>query len=473
MNTRIAGSIEYPWRRARELLGLMPAASRVLVVGLGKTGTALVDFLARAGFVVAAVDSRPQPPGLQRLRADWPALEILSGGFDAVQPDAYTHYSVSPGLPLSLPLVSRLAAAGARHFSDIDLFYALADGPTLAVTGANGKSTVTTLAGLMARHAGWRVRVGGNLGAPAADLLLETPQADLNVLELSSFQLERTSCLDAAAATVLNISPDHLDRHADLADYAAQKQRIFRGHGVMVLNADDPVVRAMAAAPRPTLWFSVDLLRHADYRLARWRGELWLYACDKRLLPVAALAIQGRHNWANALAAAALGAAVKLPQPAIVAALQAFRGLDHRMQWVAEISGVRYFNDSKATNVGACQAALAGVSGPTVLIAGGDGKGQDFSCLADMVDGKLRAVVLIGQDADALQRVFAPLIPTFRDANLVQAVHTAQRIAQPGDTVLLAPACSSLDQFSDYAERGRVFTAAVLQLTQTEVGHGG
>jgi UDP-N-acetylmuramoylalanine--D-glutamate ligase len=284
------------------------------------------------------------------------------------------------------------------------------------------------------------------------------------VLELSSFQLERSNLLTAEAATVLNISPDHLDRYVDLQAYADAKRRIFQGTGLMVLNADDPMVAVMAEPQRRCVSFSLKESAHAEYRLSLLDGLEWLICLDEPLMPAAEIRLKGRHNIANALAAVALGDAVGLSRQAMVKALREFPGLEHRMEWVADVDGVAYINDSKATNVGACMAALEGLGNPVVLIAGGDGKGADFSALADVAAGKVRAAVLLGRDAALLEEALRPNVATVRVDNLKQAVAAARKLAQKGDVVLLAPACASLDQFKDYRERGRVFADAVRSL---------
>jgi UDP-N-acetylmuramoylalanine--D-glutamate ligase len=437
-------------------------SSRVLVVGLGKTGLSVVRFLADQGIELAVADSREKPPALAELRETVPDVAVFLGGFDPAVFARATHVIVSPGVGLETPVLRRSIEQGKPVLGDLDLFACMAKAPVLAITGANGKSTVTTLVGLMAETAGRRVRVGGNLGTPMLDLLDE--EAELYVLELSSFQLERAALLEPLAATVLNISPDHMDRYADLQAYAAAKQRIFNGRGVMVLNADDPMVAAMAEVGRRTAWFGLREGVPLDYGVRRIEDEEWLMCGEEPLLPAAEVGIKGRHNIANALAALALGDAAGLPRAAMVTALQRFEGLAHRMQRVAEIGGVAWINDSKATNVGACVAALDGLTDKAVLIAGGDGKGADFSALAAVAAQKLRAAVLMGRDAPLLDAVLRKVVPTVRVANMKQAVEAARKLARRGDTVLLAPACASLDQYQDYQERGRIFAEAVRSL---------
>lgn len=452
-----------PHRRPTEHSGLqklgLDSSARILIVGLGKTGLSAARFLRARGVELALADSREKPPGLAELRETLPDVAVFLGGFDEAAFVAATHLVVSPGVSLEEPAVQRAIQAGVPVLGDLDLFAAEADAPVIAITGANGKSTVTTLVGLMAQADGRNVRVGGNLGTPMLDLL--SPQAELYVLELSSFQLERAGVLNCQAATVLNISPDHMDRYRDVRHYADVKRHIFDGAEVRVLNADDPAVAQMAGVGADCRWFSLQPERQADYRPVMVDGEEWLWARGRTLMRVGEIRLQGRHNLANALAAVALAEAAGIADEAVVETLRQFRGLDHRMQFVAEIGGVVWVNDSKATNVGACIAALQGLPGQAVLIAGGDGKGADFSGLARVAAEKLRAAVLMGRDAPALEQVLGPVVTTLRVQNMKQAVDVARRLAEPGDTVLLAPACASLDQYKDYQERGRVFVDAV------------
>jgi len=441
----------------------LSADSRVLIVGLGKTGLSAARFLAHHRIRFAVVDSRESPPGLDELREANPHAAVFLGGFNEAAFAAATHLVVSPGVPLEIPPVVAAVARGVRVFGDVDLFACSAQAPVVAITGSNGKSTVTTLVGLMADLDGRRVQVGGNLGVPMLDLL--DSEAELYVLELSSFQLERASLLEPVVATVLNVTPDHMDRYPDIESYARAKARIFFGRGMMVLNRDEPAVAAMASRDRRCLWFGLDSDPALDFGVATVGGQEWLAQRGEPLLRVADLRIRGRHNVSNALAALALGTAANLSRPAIIRALREFTGLDHRMQWVAEIRGVSYINDSKATNVGACLAALSGLTEKTVLIAGGDGKGADFSVLVSVAARKLRAAVLMGRDAPLLEKVLRGVVPLVRVENMREAVAAGQRLAQPGDTVLLAPACASFDQYADYQERGRVFVDAVRGLS--------
>jgi UDP-N-acetylmuramoylalanine--D-glutamate ligase len=309
-----------------------------------------------------------------------------------------------------------------------------------------------------------RVRVGGNLGQPALDLLDRGP-TDLYVLELSSFQLDTTHSLKLKAAVVLNVSADHMDRYATLDHYAASKARVYANSETAVVNADEPEVVRMPRASQRVISFGLADTK-ADYSLLTppQQQEAWLARRGAPLLPVAALKISGRHNAANALATLALGDALRLPLAPMLDELREFTGLPHRAQWVADLHGVRYINDSKGTNVGATLAAVNGLAGPLVVIAGGDGKGQDFTPLANAFRGKVRTTVLLGRDAGLIETALAGICHTVRVASLQDAVRSAARFAQAGDTVLLSPACSSLDMFRDYAQRGNAFAAAVQEL---------
>lgn len=443
------------------------AGKPLLVVGLGKTGLSVARWLARRGIPFMLADSREAPPGIEALRSEFPGVAVNLGAFD---PELFTHAHtivLSPGLSPELPAVAAARAAGVPVVGDVELFALAADAPVVAITGSNGKSTTTTLVGEMAAHAGKQVRVGGNLGTPALDLLGDD-RPDLYVLELSSFQLETTVSLHCAAAAVLNLSDDHLDRHHSLLEYAAVKQRIFRGDGVMVVNADDALSAAMVDARRRVVRFSLWTPRHAtDFGVRRLDGRDWIARGEQVLMPCDEIRMPGRHNLANALAALALGEAVGLPMETMLATLRDFPGLPHRCEYVAEIDGVRYYNDSKGTNVGSTLAALAGMPGAkVVLIAGGEGKGQDFTPLAPAVAARARAVVLIGRDAKLIENALAGAAPVFHAASMEAAVHAARQQAQPGDVVLLSPACASFDMFRNYEHRGEAFSAVVRGLVR-------
>ncbi|MGH8379175.1 MAG: UDP-N-acetylmuramoyl-L-alanine--D-glutamate ligase [Gammaproteobacteria bacterium] len=438
-------------------------AAKTLIVGLGKTGLSCARFLARQGMDVAVTDSRERPPGLKELHDTVPDATVFVGGFSE---DALTHADqvvLSPGIPVATPFIAKARALGLPVFGDVELFARRAHAPVVGITGSNGKSTVTTLLGLMAERAGIEVRVGGNLGTPALDLIRET-EPQLYVLELSSFQLEVTASLQCTAATVLNISPDHMDRYATLAEYAAAKARIFAHCDVAVINRTDDWVRKMAPPAHKHVSFGLDAPGSRDYGIVVHNRQRWLARGDEKLLPAEALRIRGDHNLANALAALALGEAAGLPTAAMLAGLREFPGLPHRMEHIADVNGVSWYDDSKGTNVGATLAAASGLKGPLVLIAGGDGKGQDFTPLAQALGGKTRAAILLGKDAAAMETAIAARVPVMRVKDMDAAVQTAARLAQPGDLVLLSPACSSLDMFENFEHRGRVFAQAVRRL---------
>jgi UDP-N-acetylmuramoylalanine--D-glutamate ligase len=447
------------------------AARHAVIVGMGRTGLSVARHLQRSGFTIAMTDTRETPPELEGIRALGSAVVARTGGFDAQLLERADIVVTSPGVPLDDPFFSQARARGLDIVGDIELFARAADAPVVGITGTNGKSTVTTLLGRMAERAGVRVRVGGNLGQPALDLLDRGP-TDLYVLELSSFQLDTTHSLKLKAAVVLNVSADHLDRYATLRHYADSKARIYAGCETAVVNADEPEVVRMPRAGQRIISFG--LQNAADFTLVTPASDKgpWLARRGSPLLPLSALRISGRHNAANALATLALGDALRLPIQPMLEELREFTGLPHRAQWVAERNGVRYVNDSKGTNIGATLAAVAGFTEPLVLIAGGDGKGQDFTPLAAAFRGKVRTVVLLGRDAGLIETALTGVCHTVRVNSMEDAVREAARFAQPGDTVLLSPACSSLDMFRDYAHRGSVFAAAVQELTSPPSGEG-
>ena len=433
-----------------------------VIAGLGQTGLSCARYLHAHGWRLAVTDTRAAPPQLAALSALDPSIPVRLGLLDPALLEEATFVVASPGLPLHGPFFDEAQRRGLAIVGDIELFARAAAAPVVGVTGTNGKSTVTTLVARMAERAGLRVRAGGNLGPPALDLLADG--TELYVLELSSYQLETTRSLHCKAATVLNVSADHLDRYPSLASYAAAKARIFVRCDTAVINLDDPLVVAMPRSASSTLSFSLRASLGATYALALHEGEWWLTRAASPILRLAELRIRGAHNAANALAALALGEALALPLPAMLAELRSFTGLPHRSQWIAEVKGVAYIDDSKGTNVGATLAAVAGHEGPIVLIGGGDGKNQDFTPLAAACQGKVRHVVLIGRDAVLIAAALGGVCSTEVCATLPQAVQAAARAARPGDTVLLSPACASFDMFRDYAHRGAVFAEAVQEL---------
>ncbi|HLZ97520.1 MAG TPA: UDP-N-acetylmuramoyl-L-alanine--D-glutamate ligase [Steroidobacteraceae bacterium] len=445
-----------------------------LVVGLGKTGASCLRYFARHGIAAAATDSRKSPPGLAELGPLARNLDIRLGVFDLSLLDGASQVLMSPGVSLEEPIARAARERGIEVLGDVELFARAVRAPVVGITGTNGKSTVTSLVAAMAGAAGRRVLAGGNLGTPALDLL-DQPVPDLYVLELSSFQLETTTSLNLKGAVVLNVTADHMDRYATVADYARAKERIFARAATVVRNADDPLVMAMTAGGRAApgkpaapkvVTFSTQRA-DADYSLSREGPRTLLCRHGAAVLDMARMKITGLHNAANALAALALGDAAGLPLAAMLQALENFPGLPHRSAWVADFRGVRYVDDSKGTNVGATLAAVEGMAGPLVVIAGGVSKAQDFTPLAAAFKGKVRHVVLIGADAADVERALAGVVSSERAASMPDAVAAAARAAQPGDAVLLSPACASFDMFRDYGHRGDVFAAAVRALAGT------
>ena len=434
---------------------------RALVVGLGLTGFSCVRYLVSRGFDVTVVDTREQPPKLDELRSEFPQVAVHAGGLPPALFDDPGLLVVSPGVSVREAEIARVREQGAEVVGDIELFAREATAPVIAITGTNGKSTVTALAGAICRQAGLRTAVGGNIGVPALSLLAED-EPDVYVLELSSFQLETTTSLNARAAAVLNLTPDHMDRYRDLDEYAEAKARIFRGNGTMVVNADDPRVMRLRQSGRRVVSFGLGRpLAAQDYGLDDNHGETWLVHGKQPLMPAREVPLAGRYNLANVLAAMALAETAGVAPAAAVAAVQQFKGLRHRTEFVAERDGVRWYDDSKGTNVGATVAALGGMTSPVILIAGGDGKGQDFGGLKPVCADHARAVVLIGRDASRIEAALGGVVPVHHATTMRDAVRTARELAQPGDRVLLSPACASFDMFRNYEHRAEVFRHAV------------
>ena len=452
------------------------AGCKALVVGLGDTGAACVRWLIERDAQVRATDTRDEPPHAQRIREAFPEVSLRLGGFDRADFEWADLIVASPGIALATPELQWARQAGKDVAGDVELFARAIRGngaKVIAITGSNGKSTVTSLVGHLCAAVGLDTVVAGNIGLPVLDALDNRDTLgrcpDVWVLELSSFQLETTASLSPDAATVLNISEDHMDRYAGLADYAAAKARVFAGRGVQVLNREDARVMAMALPDHGVWTFGVELGHPSPFTLHPSPGQfglttrkerLWLCEGEEALLPVDKLPIAGLHNAANALAALALCRAIGLPYEGLVPALKTFEGLPHRVQRVAEVAGRTFYDDSKGTNVGATAAALLGFTVPVVLIAGGDGKGQDFSPLKDAVRNA-RAVVQIGRDGPLVAAAIGDACPVHRAETMEDAVTLAFQLSRPGDAVLLSPACASWDMFRNYAHRAEVFIAAV------------
>ncbi|WP_455211351.1 UDP-N-acetylmuramoyl-L-alanine--D-glutamate ligase [Kaarinaea lacus] len=447
-------------------------SAQTLIVGLGATGLSCARFLRQRGEAFSVIDSRATPPSLKLLQSEMPEVPAYCGSFDVPVMQTAQRIVLSPGISLQDPSIAAALQRGADVFGDIELFARHADAPVVAITGSNGKSTVTTLVGEMAKAAGIKVKMGGNIGTPALDLLRSTEErTEFYVLELSSFQLETTRSLNAYAAVVLNVSPDHMDRYGDVNEYAEAKQSIYRGDGVLVVNGDDAWVVAMESefmqqnAQRRVIRFTLQSPKEDEFGIRNVDGEPWLAFGNNPLLNTQALRIAGKHNQANALAALALGEAMRIPMGAMLNVLREFPGLPHRTQWVATINGVNWYNDSKGTNVGATVAAVAGMPGSKVLIAGGDGKGADFTPLKDMaIHHNVKAVVLIGRDAPAIAKALNKAVSVSFATDMLDAVNQANELAHPGDCVLLSPACASFDMFDNYVARGHAFELAVKRL---------
>lgn len=471
---------------------LIASSKLKMVVGIGATGLSVARHLSQLGERFVMLDSRLQPPCLNQLKSEMPDVPVALGEFEIDSFDGADEIILSPGLSRQIPAVQAAINLDIPVISDIELFARSASAPIIAITGSNGKSTVTTLVGEMCAAAGQKVGVGGNLGTPALELLDE--QSELYVLELSSFQLESVYGLNAEVATVLNVSPDHMDRYQSLLDYHQAKHRIFGGARQVVVNRADKLSVPLVSEKVKQWSFGVDRPDFAGFGLVEQDGESWLTYQFDRLMPESDLGIKGRHNTSNALAALAIGSAVGLPMDVMLKVLREFRGLSHRCQTVTELNGVTYINDSKATNVGATLAAIQGLSGgqglsgeqglsggkslpgnddktecKLILIAGGQAKGQDFSPLAQVLVGAVKRLVLLGEDAkiigDAVESVKNSVdtvsVDTAYAEDLTEAVKLSHEIAQPGDIVLLSPACASFDMFSGFAERGEQFIAAV------------
>ena len=435
-----------------------------IIIGVGQTGLSVARHFASRGLRFAACDTRVSGAAIDRFRQEFPDIELRTGELDAGWLSGATELVLSPGVPKALPAIKQAQTAGVHLLGDIDLFAREISAPVVAITGSNGKTTVTTLVGQMARDAGLKVAVGGNIGIPVLDLI--NPDVELYVLELSSFQLETCAELRPRAATVLNLSADHMDRYANMLEYHQAKHRIFRRAQVVVFNRDDSLTRPLVAKGTQQLSFGLAAPDLGHFGLLRSNQGAVLARGAQALLAADQLKIRGDHNVANALAALALGESVGLPLDSMVQTLSNFTGLAHRCQWVRNRDGVAWFNDSKGTNVGATLAAVDGLSstlgqeGRIVLLAGGQGKGQSFSELKAPLQSKARAVILIGEDAQLIASQLDHQ-NTIIAQTLNEAVDIAATQASRGDLVLLSPACASFDMFRGYEDRGDQFVELV------------
>ena len=438
-----------------------------VIVGLGKTGLSCFRYLSNQGLNVAITDSREEPPELLELKAEFESASVYLGQINEQVLLASDQIILSPGVSLDNKSIKLSIENNIPVFGDIELFCQKAQAPIIAVSGSNGKSTVTTIVAEMTRSAGLKTYVGGNIGIPALDLLSDSTP-DLYVLELSSFQLETTYSLNAHASVVLNISPDHMDRYSSLKDYVNTKKRIYSGQGLMVLNKDEEYIHSIIDSKRDTIYFSLGAPEGENFGLINHNNEVWLSQGNEKIINKNQLKIKGEHNISNALAAMALAGAVNVPTNIMADVLKNFTGLEHRCQLVREIDNVSWYNDSKATNVGACIAAITGLCelGNIILIAGGDSKGADLSGLNPIVKKYIKRVFLFGIDANKLADVMGSDVDKEFVNNMNEAVKGASKIADPDDIVLLAPACSSLDMYKNYQQRGDAFISAIDALSK-------
>jgi len=436
-----------------------------LVVGLGVSGLAAARYLIHRGEPVLVIDSRAEPPELQALRRESPEVAVELETLDSKWLEGASRIVLSPGLPVDLPLIADARRHGIEIAGEVELFAQAVSAPVLAVTGSNGKSTVASLVADLLRAQGFNAPAGGNLGPPALALLEHDP-VDAYVVEISSFQLETTRSLRPLAAALLNISPDHIDRHGSLERYVALKGSLLTTAGQAVVNWDDPLVRELAMSRTDLIPFSVKEPLSQAWSVIEHAGERWLAHELEPLIRSADLNLTGEIGEANALAALALTQSLGGELEPAIAALREFGGLRHRLQFVRERHGVSYVDDSKGTNVGATVAAISGAHAPIVLIAGGQSKGADFGVLAAAVKGRVKAAILIGEAASQLEQAFVGCTQTIRASSMQAAVTAAARVAVPGDRVLLSPACASQDMYADYKDRGEAFAAAVRGLPQ-------
>jgi len=443
---------------------------KALVIGMGKTGLSAIAYLCRQGYDVTVMDSRNSKQVAKELIENCENLQIKTGPFPLTLNEKYYLIVVSPGVPLVEPFLVDARRQGLEIIGDVELFARNAKTDVIAITGSNGKSTVTTLVAEMCRAAHLQIELGGNIGVPVLTLL-EKPQPDIYVLELSSFQLEATSSLNARAAVILNVSPDHMDRYDSLEEYSRAKQNIFSGNGVMVLNSDDARVVGLTRADREVIYFGLSVPNHeSDFGLMDRNGEQWLLHGERAIIPVSEVRLVGRHNIANALAAMALCSVIGVPYDAMKKVLREFSGLPHRTEVIADRDGVLWVNDSKGTNIGSTIAAVQGIDrNKVVLIAGGEGKGANFNELREPIAAKARAVIVIGRDATLIEDAIRDVVVVFHAESMEDAVIKAGSIARAGDVVLLSPACASFDMYSSFEERGEDFRQAVKDLLASKV----
>ncbi len=439
--------------------------SLYLVAGLGKTGLSIARYLRRNNKTFVVFDTRQDAPSLAEFKAAFPDIPVHLQTVPDEVLSQVTDIIASPGLSLDTPFIKQAISSGISVYGDIECLARETHAPIVAITGTNGKSTVTTLVGEMAKAAGFNVAVAGNIGTPVLDMLDDEHQYDLWVLELSSFQLDLTYSLSPIVSTILNVTPDHLDRHHTLDAYVQAKQRIYHQAKVALYNREDALTLPHETTEQNVISFGGDVSQVGNWGLINQQGTVYLAKGVDCLMPVESLLIKGVHNWLNALAACALAEAAGISQQYIITVLKTFAGLPHRCQWVRSLDGVEWINDSKGTNVGATISAINGIGGAMqgkiVLIAGGQGKGADFDELTQPIADFVRSVVLIGEDADKMEAALVNVVPIVRASTLDNAVALARTCAKPGDVVLLSPACASLDMFRDFNHRGELFASSV------------
>ena len=438
----------------------------IAVVGLGATGLSVARYLSKKQKTFAVFDTRRSPPELDAFRAEFPDIKLYLGPVVEEDLAMYSELIVSPGLSIAEPPFVNLNALGVSVVGDIELFAREVDVPVVAITGSNGKSTVTTLVGQILIDAGVKVAVGGNIGTPVLRLLEEN--ASICVLELSSFQLETTSSLQPAVATVLNISQDHLDRYPSLPAYHAAKQRVYRNAKAAVFSRDDALTPPLVGEDIPVSSFGMAEPDIGQFGVKKVGDEKYLARGLELLMPLSEIAMgSGEHHVLNAMAAIAISCQVGAPLESALKTIRSFSGLRHRCEIVHEREGICWVDDSKATNVGAALAAIKSVASGrnVVLVAGGQAKDQDFLPLREPLEKHVKLAVLIGEDARQLQNANANATDFVYATSIEAAVDVARSVAQRGDVVLLSPACASFDQFSGFEERGdRFASSARMQL---------
>ena len=430
---------------------------QITVLGLGVTGLGIVRFLLSHGLAPKVVDSRATPPGIDWLKEHAPNLDTHFGNLDDAELCSSNMIIISPGLSLKIPAVANAINAGVEVIGDVELFARINTKPVVAVTGSNGKSTVVTLAYEVLKEAGYKVALGGNIGTAVLDLLND--DFDVYVLELSSFQLDTTTSLKPVSATVLNVSEDHLDRYDSYQAYIDSKLSIYGGAELIVVNADDIQTHPVERGTTPLISFGA---QQGDYHLAQHNGETHFMLKGDAFLPVDTLAVVGKHNYLNTLAVMALLSPFEVSKEQYKNALGQFNGLAHRCQFVAELNGVKYFNDSKATNVGATIAAIDSLASDgenLIVIAGGDAKGADLNALKPYIEQHVKALICFGKDASDLAAITNK---SYLTNNMEEAVALANVLSSTGNIVLLAPACASIDMYNNYMQRGDDFIQCVM-----------